>query len=369
MSLDLLSRVLTGIPALPKEYLQCTFYDAPLLNPLLQIIDIEPHRNYRSKAEFHGKFSIFWNIDSNLFEKIEWPILLNEAITLLGEVGYLVIATRDNENGALFGLKNLVYRHPLRKVELIDQFNTQNGLIISVIRVEKIGFDINPSKNWSFVFLSNGKKAERIKSTISQIYVAKESFETLNKSEIDVEILILGPRLNGVTNLPVRYFDEFIAPKDNTARIGAKKNFGLSMATNPNVCLLHDRFSLDPNFFNNFDAWGYDFDYLTVEQFFDSGEKFSPILGFDEFSYKKIQMFYYENSYQYHPNGYINGGFIILKKYLHQFCNFNPLLLHIEAEDIEIANVLINFGILPRVNMYTYAKTEYTPVLNNLLRK
>jgi hypothetical protein len=56
-----------------------------------------------------------------------------------------------------------------------------------------------------------------------------------------------------------------------------------------------------------------------------------------------------------HNGHFINGGLIILKRHVAEVLNFNSLLLHNEAEDVELSFMLRSHGIVPRINPHSSA--------------
>ena len=73
-----------------------------------------------------------------------------------------------------------------------------------------------------------------------------------------------------------------------------------------------------------------------------------------------------------HDGHFINGGLIILKRHVAEKLNFNSLLLHNEAEDVELSFYLRSHGIIPRMNSYSSAVAlgvpdSYTATFRNVI--
>ena len=112
-----------------------------------------------------------------------------------------------------------------------------------------------------------------------------------------------------------------------------------------------------------FEKYGYDFDYITINQFYDSGEIYPGYAALPERELKH-QYNIYDSTFSTIEKGqYINGGLTILKKHIHENMNgFNELLLHNEAEDVELAYYLRFHGIIPRINIFSTAYTIGVPL-------
>jgi len=327
--------------------------DYPIINAT--IINPMQGTNFRVSSEYHQKFDVVWIFECNIFELIHsWRLLLDESIRLLGDSGILVVRTSDNKFGTLFGLKSFICRNPNYQVYLEAQYFLDDSTI-SVLKIKRLNIKSLKSKDWTFGILSNGEKNKNIIELISKLESIKRGLR--------VEYIVAGPEIIELNSkIKIKYIE---VANDGLARISEKKNKIINEATNENVVIIHDRYQVNDDFFSGFDSFGYDFDFMTVRQLYPSGSEFPSYLAF--MANKKIwespcRIDSYDQVFE---GSFLNGGLIILKKSTGNLINFNALLLHNEAEDVEIGMQLGVHGIVPRINTISSAITigineEYT---------
>jgi len=345
-----------------------------------EAIDLSSYPNYRAPSNLHGKFEVIWLFEREIFSVgNSWPLWIDESIRLLGEEGVLVCRTRDSHCGTLFSLKSMIFRNPSIKSDLISQEKAENGDVVTIFNIERLNFRCYSDDSWSIGILSNGSKSSNVIGLVEKI-VSLASTRSL-------QIIIAGPEN---VNLPSHVIGSSEAWHDHLGdslpRIGEKKNWIVKQAKFSNLAIFHDRYQLNDDFFEGFEVFGLDFDYASVRQNYESGKYYPSYIGFP---YRKMlwQRPEFDKNYRtLHDGPFVNGGLIILKRHLACEINFNPLLLHNEAEDVELGFVLRDRGIVPRMNSsssvvtfgvsddYTGSfrdvsnKSEYPGVLNNVLQ-
>ncbi|NMZ69243.1 hypothetical protein SAMN05216370_0483 [Pseudomonas peli] len=305
--------------------------------------------NWRAPHVMHGQFDRVWLYERELFSYGSgWPLLLDECLRLLGPRGYLITRTRDSEHGTLFELKSIVARRPNISAELVFQEKLSGGDTVTVIDVQRGNLSAYSEDGWTIGILSNGAKSVNVHSLAEKL--------TKLAGERPLQIVIAGPEKlvmpPHVTGSKEEWNDR---SGDNLPRIGEKKNWIVRQARHSNIAIFHDRYQIDDNFFSGFEKFGLDFDFVSISQRYESGAYYPSYIGFQE-GKMRWQRPQFDLSYtMLHDGHFINGGLIVLKRSVAEVLNFNALLLHNEAEDVELSLMLRSIGIFPRMNSYSSA--------------
>lgn len=305
--------------------------------------------NYRLDKKHHQEYNVVWMIEDNIFEKHthSWLLLIDEALRLFsGKKGILAIRTCDNKYGTLFSLKSFLDRNVNINTKLLEQIKCQNSNI-SVFEIHRNNLEIYRNIDWTFGILSNGFKNVNVIQLIDKII----SLNHVGK----IEFIISGPKIKELSSYEnVKFICEKM---DELPRISEKKNKIVCAAIYENIVIFHDRYQVDENYFRGFDVFGYDFDFLTIRQLYPSGNEFPSYLKF-AINEKTWQTPIVIQKYdEVSSSSFINGGLIIIKKKTALKINFNSLLLHNEAEDVEFAMQMHINGIVPRINTISTAYT------------
>lgn len=312
------------------------------------IVFLKKSSNFRVGEKFRQQYNVVWLIEDNLFNEymFSWMLVIDEILRLFNDQGILIVRTSDNETGTLYALKSFLYRKINVVVILENQFVSENDTI-TIFKIERKNLEIYKDKSWTFGILSDGRKEQNVINLVKKI---------INISKhLKVEFLIAGPEINELVELDGVHF--ICNDLDALPRIAEKKNKIISSSKYCNVALFHDRYIVDENFFLGFEEFGYDFDYVTVKQLYPSGAEFPAYLMFKE-NKKTWQTPIFTPQYnEVCSSSFLNGGLLIVKKKIAGCINFNPLLLHNEAEDVEYAMQLFSVGIVPRINSIAKAHT------------
>lgn len=305
--------------------------------------------NYRLDKKNHQKYNVVWVIEDNIFEKypLSWLLLMDEVIRLFStEKSILAIRTCDNKYGTLFSLKSFLDRNINISINLLEQITCEKS-VISVFEISRNNIEHYNNEDWTFGILSNGLKNHNVIGLVDKVI----SLNHIGK----VEFIISGPKIEELSSYEnVRFI---CGCMDELPRISEKKNKIVTAATYENIAIFHDRYQIDDNYFRGFDYFGYDFDFITIRQLYPSGIEFPSYLKFDV-NEKTWQTPIVVQKYdEITPSSFINGGLIIIKKQIGLKINFNSLLLHNEAEDVEFAMQLHASGIVPRINSISTAHT------------
>lgn len=320
-----------------------------------EAIELVNAPNYRASHTMHGKFDRVWLYEVELFSYgPSWPLLVDEGIRLLGSRGQLIVRTRDSRHGTLFELKSLIARRPSMAVELAFQQKLPNGHVVSVIDVQRENFLAYTDDSWTVGILSNGAKSANVFSLVEKVVQLA--------GDRQLQILIAGPeKLLLPTNVRGACQEWRDHSDDELPRIGEKKNWIVRQAINSNIAIFHDRYQIDDNFFDGFNEFGLDFDFVSIPQRYESGAYYPSYIGFPEYR-MRWQRPVFDPSYRtLHDGHFINGGLIILKRHIADVLNFNPLLLHNEAEDVELGFHFRSHGIVPRMNIHSSAHAIGVP--------
>jgi hypothetical protein len=316
---------------------------------IAESINLTAGTNWRAPRAMHGRFDRVWLYEEELFSNgPSWPLLVDECLRFLGHRGYLILRTCDCGHGTLFELKSMIARRPGLTVELVFQTKLPGGDTVIVVDVQRENLADYIDDGWSIGILSNGTKSSNVHSLVEKLMRLA--------GERPLQIVIAGPEKPAldqhVTGSEEEWSDR---PGDKLPRIGEKKNWIVRQARNSNIAIFHDRYQVDDNFFTGFGKFGLDFDYVTIRQRYESGAYYPSYIGFP-LRKMRWQRPEFDATYRtLHDGHFINGGLIILKRHIASVVNFNPLLLHNEAEDVELSFILRTNGIVPRMNPHSSA--------------
>lgn len=322
----------------------------PVIATSINLIDYE---NCRAPAGMHGKHDVVWLYERELFSVGPvWHLILDEAIRLIKESGKLIVRANDSIHGTLFELKSVLARNPNLSVCLLHQEKIAGQGVVAIFDVKRLNFYAYKDRSWSIGVLSDGRRLENVIRLIKAIRLELEGE--------DVEFIVAGPKFECDLSLgDVRFLD--LESKDELPRISEKKLLLVEASKFSNVAIFHDRYVVSPGFFQGFTAYGYDFDYITTAQQYENGDFFPGYIGFKRREMRWASP-HYSTDYNYFFSGqFINGGLIIIKRHTGLQIRFNSLLLHNEAEDVELAFILRGFGIVPRINLHSMAITIGVP--------
>ena len=325
-------------------------------------INIQDATGFRMHASFHRKYDVVWYYETLLDElgELGWKICLDELIRLLKEDGCLIIRIRDNTNPSLFMLKEFLFSNVNIDVWLgFEDCDIDIHVWTCVFKIHRRNIRIYEKKDWTFGILTSGTKVGNVLHYLESI----RSQDKDNKHEI----IISGPKNDAYKKFHVKYIDMGQFRDDKYAEIARKKNVIAKCASNTNIMIVHDRFALGDNFFEGFEKYGYDFDFLSVKQFLLDGTEF-PCQMKTEKTLQPSATIYVKDFNCCYDTQFINGGLLILKKHTVESVPLNDMLMWFQMEDVEFSSRCIKHGIIPRVN-YLSAVTvldmrkEYLPYL------
>jgi hypothetical protein len=178
--------------------------------------------------------------------------------------------------------------------------------------------------DFSFIICTNNPNIERIDTCIATI-------KDLNIPNYEI-IVVGGKRIGAdIANVTFIEFDEEQRP----GWITKKKNIGSAIAKYENLCILHDYFAFDSNWYNNWLNFGNDWDVASNAIRGINGERiFTDWVTLDdpELGQGHPLLYLETNKTKYQ---YISGGFFIVKKKLMLAYPLNETLVWNEQEDVE----------------------------------
>jgi hypothetical protein len=329
------------------------------MHPLFDMpsVDLENATAFRLSPALHQGWDVVWVYERFISDYESWKLALDECLRLLGESGLLVLRYKTRRDQfSNFGLKNFLGRRSGCRIEMVweDGVQTDTGFVsTAVLQVTRQSIERYRRAPWTIAAVTLGTRVENMVRLLQSV---REQ-----DPEGQHEVLVHGPAHADYEPFGVRYVD---TPSDPaTLTLGMKKNTIADEAARPNLLIAHDRYVLDPGFFDGFDRFGYDFDFCTVRQSFDDGEAYPAYCALDTTGLLWAPPIHCDNYNVLHPRQYINGGLMVFKTHALRACPFNHLLYWNQAEDVELSHEFINAGMPPRVNYLSSATTIGVPKL------
>jgi len=316
----------------------------------MEPIDFVNSTNYRVSNSLHQKFNVVWlfEVTVNDFKGFSWKIVLDEAIRLLGEDGYIVIRMHNTDTVSIPMVKAFFGRHIGLSCDVAYETAPDQMEDIVVLAIHRENFKQYSASLWTFGILTVGNQVGRVCKFLQSV--------RQNDNAYKHEIIIVGPKNQEYEKYDVRYIAPCQISSDKYAEVSKKKNAIIEHASRPNLMIIHDRYVLGHDFFSGFDEYGYDFDFLTIKQYDLEGREFPSYSA----TKKKmcfagqVQVNDYSRLYE---TQYLNGGLVIFKTETARKIRFNNVLFWNQMEDVELAKVAMDNSIVPRINYLSSAKT------------
>jgi len=308
--------------------------------------DLNHRPGFRPAVQHFGCYASVWLIQDALSIQ-GWRILLDSCMRMLMPQGILVVRYQQNQYLSIPGLKSFLFRKYGVSITVVAE-SIENGEITTAFQVSRKVATLQKEKSWTFGILTQGKKVELVKDFCMSVREFGGD---------DHEIIIVGPHNAAYAPYKVKYIEKSYSSAFSD--ICVKKNDIVEIASHENVCILHDRYVLNKDFFSGFEEFGYDFDFITIRQHHESGKIYPSYCAMDDggnLIWGRIYECGSENATW--GRHYLNGGLIIAKRALLQEVPFNALIFHNQAEDVELAKVLESRSIVPRINRWSSAVTD-----------
>jgi hypothetical protein len=318
----------------------------------MKVLDLLGSTNRRVSPKFHQCFKVVWLYEHMISDLKEngWKIVLDESLRLIGQKGYVVVRSRESDRVTVVEIKHFFGRRFGLQAEVAFECHDEKQNIWTVcFALERKHIEYYNDHTWTFAMLTSGKKEKNVIRFLESIRNSSQGNEH--------EIIISGPQNSKYDRYHVKYLNQTDFRDEEYAEISKKKNAIVEMATNANLLIAHDRFVLNDNFFRGFEQYGYDFDFLTIKQFYESGKEYPTYCCLEKPGLKWSMPYQVDNYNQLYSSQYLNGGLLIFKTHMIRALKFNHLLMWNQMEDVELSMHLMNWGIIPRFNYFSSAKT------------
>lgn len=312
--------------------------------------------NFRVSPTHHGRYDVVWYYEESPADLRpgQHELVFDELIRLIGARGRLVVRFPTGiPHFTIVTLKQLLGRRYNTRVAVASE-QVANAVTI-VFDVDRDGIERYRGDAWTCAVLTRGTRVPHV----------VEFCRSIRDQDPDRrhEILIWGPGDPAYAPYGVTCHDP--AYRDHLAEISRKKNDIADTATHPNLLIVHDRYRVEPGFFTGFAQFGYDFDFVTVPQWYECGTPFPAYVATDGGRRGSGQPIDCRDYSRIRPGQYINGGLMVAKTETLRDIRLNDLLFWNQCEDVELSGQFRSQGLPPRVNCFSAATTlgigpEYT---------
>ena len=313
--------------------------------------------NFRASSAHHGKYDVVWYYEESPgdLRPGQHELVFDELIRLIGERGRLVVRFhRDLRHFTIVALKHLLGRRYNTTI-CVESESLEDGWFTIVFDVVRHGMKRYGSNDWTFAVLTKGSRVDNVVAFCRS--VREQDPERRH------EILIWGP-----DNPAYEPYDAACQEgdyRDELAEISRKKNDIAERATRANLLIVHDRYRIEPKFFEGFERFGYDFDFVTIPQRYECGTQFPGYAALENGMFYKSRSIDCRDYDMIRDGQYVNGGLMIVKTETLRDIRLNDMLFWNQWEDVELTQQFRNRGLPPRINCFSAATTlgitpEYT---------
>ena len=303
--------------------------------------------NFRATAEMHQQYDVVWCYEEplNRLGPDQHLLALDELIRFVGAKGTLVLRFHMGQCGV--AVKNFLGRRPGLTARITHEEEDAAAMLICVVEIERADIELYRPAPWTIGVLTQNTRKASVVALLKSVRDQDPAGEH--------EVIICGPEDPDYAFAAPRYLPQNYSP--TLPEICRKKNDIARAATRPNLLIVHDRYRLDDRFFEGFARYGYDFDFLTVPQHFESGEEYPSYCHLSEESLRVTAPHAATNLNNLRLTPFINGGLMVVKTHLLRKLPLNELCFWNQAEDIELTVTMMRHCIAPRFNPYSSATT------------
>lgn len=315
---------------------------------------LEPLTLYRESPILHGKFLSVNLMESNLGHLAHWPLIVDQAIRLLtfGRVCDLTVRFTESQHITIFQFANFLNARQDIRIAEFEQTLTSDRVFIYRLKLQRQGN--RPSfTTFDFGIITDGSRNDNVLKFISSIEAA------LAGHEIDVRVFVCGP-FDALPEFGDRAF-QIVALDgetkfDNKGWITKKKNLIVQASAAENILIVHDRYILSPEFFDQMIEYGSDFGVVVPFQHTSKGKRFPDWVTLSSrWTWTPSHLMARDD---FNQNMYVNGGAILAKRALLVEHSWNELLFWSQGEDVELTRRMQQAGIVP-----AYADTVQLEVI------
>ena len=313
----------------------------------------DPDSDYRLPAQLHQTYDYVYLVERDLGTQKAWPLVVDEALRLLRPGGVLVVRMTNTALCSIYALKHFIGQWG--GWEPVFEFQCEDGATEFGVRNQRTEPRPAGCKSFSIGVITDGKRRERL-------YAFLESVCLLEKAGVEVvELLVCAPasvRSDVLAAFPGVVFvvDEGGFPEQGW--ITRKKNLLVDRATQENVVIVHDRYTLAPDFLQSIIRFGGDFSLIVCRQLRPDGRRFPDWVSLGTgWSWSSPAMLRYGD---WTPYLYVNGGITIGKTEVLRSIRWNELLFWNQAEDVELTRRLMGRGYVARLAREAVAISHLT---------
>lgn len=266
-------------------------------------------------------------------------------------------------NRSRYGFDDYPRREYFSQCLTITSFDQREGVLVQTFRKrrETLLAPTIDDCGWTFGILTSGESPQ----------AASMAAAILELSLPNVEIIFCGPRPAGAPNDPRVSAIDLDAPEPR-GWITRKKNLIANRARYDNLCLLHDRYVITPDWADALDAYGRCYSVLTFPQvYYASVDKQFPqrypdyqLLAQDRGIQGALASGVYDADRVFHPDyddfsetAFCCGGIYLARRSLWNLVRQNESLFHCEWEDISFGLECQRRGLPHRVNPFVLAES------------
>lgn len=311
--------------------------------------DMAASAGFRLSNIHHHSYDTVWAYETMLDDLGQkgWKLALDEMIRLLKEEGRLIMRMRKDGRPSYVQVKGFLGRHMGVEVSVeYEWYHKPSGVWTAVFSIRRLDFAQYLRKDWTFAILTLGNKPDNVVRFLQSV----REYEPDGTSEI----IVVGPHDARYDAFGVKYIELDQFRDDDYAEIGKKKNAVIQAASGTNLLIAHDRFALGPGFFKGFEKYGYDFDFSTVSQYDENGKEM-PAYGAINGHLWSTSMIWVREYRNLYPHQYVCGGLTVFKTATVRKIGYNSLLMWDQMEDVELTDVFVERGFVPRVNFISDA--------------
>jgi hypothetical protein len=203
----------------------------------------------------------------------------------------------------------------------------------------------NGINEWSFGILTRGTTDDIVDGMIQNI----------RKQKIPHYEIILCGKYGGkyLKNKDIVYIE--FTQKDDKGWITKKKNLISEKAKYENLCVMHDRIKLHDNWFSGMKKYGNNWEILSIPTFKDGVRLYDWLTTKYPIENKK-SFFGFGSHLDYSDWDkwlYIDGGVIIMKKYVWAKVPWDETRYWNEAEDLKLSHDQTRYGFVIRLNPHS----------------
>lgn len=316
----------------------------------MNAVSINTSTNYRLSKFHHNSYKIVWFFEYLLSDIYAWKNILDELIRLIDNNGTIVLRIQENNildaNKLNFFLKkSILIQDVLIKEENQRNNSKKDNEKVFIIDFKRKNFEIYKDSSWTFILFNDNKE-----------YLTKFCENVRKYEKSNTQIILISP------NNDSNYCDlDIVKINSDKKKTNISNNNELfDCVKNENIMVIKEDFNINKDFFEGFEIYGYDFDYITTRQNYKNGIVYHSYLKRKEMDTKNL---YYINSERFaDDNLFIRNNLFIIKKKTFLELELDFFLDFDENNCIESSDVIRKKSVIPRLNLYSSCCFEYSNI-------